>query len=311
VDPAFVTARKDGQWHVATRSLTGHCGGIDVTGERRWWGGRWTLTSTQAFPVPESLLLYVSSTGMDHGYWRDLLVGEPAFDRDHFIFCDIPALLPLILGPATRRALRDHESAGDVLTLYVRRGVTQVSGTCSEDDSRAIDRHLGVHRALAEDHRACLARWQAQMTAAHGRADPSWPPVATIMSRTGTLSVHTSWTSPTTRDGSDWHRSADSLRTHITGHDDRERRRWTLIEMERGIAGTHELGRRHVTIVGKPSISLPLLGDLVRAGDIVEIRCSAEVSVTMRGLATPRQMEAGLRIIELVVDTAGSASPYR
>jgi hypothetical protein len=311
MDPAFIQARKDGEWRVASSSLTGTCAGVEVTGERRWWGGRWKLTTAAAFPVPETLILFVSASGMEHGFWRDLVVGDPGFDRSYFIFCDTPALLPLVLGPATRQALADHDEVRDALTLYVRGGITRVLGTCNEGDKRAIDRHLAVHRALAEDHRACLASWQELMTASHGRADESWPPVATIMSRTGTLTVHASWTAPTTRDGADWDRSADSLRTHIRGHDGKPRRRWSMIEMEPGIAGTHRLGRRHATIYGVPSISVPLLDDLVYMGNIVSIRCGSEVTVAMRGLAGPRQINAALRIIELIVDPEGTGSPYR
>lgn len=311
MDPEFVRARKDGAWQVASRTLSGTCAGVDITGERRWWGGRWALTSAAPFPVPETLILFVSVSGMEHGFWRDLLVGDPGFDRSHFIFCDTPALLPLVLGPATRQALRDSEEIRDALTLYVRGGVTRVMGTSSEDDPRAIDRHLAVHHALAEDHRACLASWQELMTSSHGRADATWPPVATIMSRTGTLNVYASWTAPTTRDGADWERSADSLRTHLKGHDGKTRRQWTMVEMAPGIAGTHQLGSRHVTIFGVPSISIPVLDDLVHMGNIVAIRAGAEVAVALRGLAAPRQMNAGLRIIELIVDPEGTGSPYR
>lgn len=311
MDPGFVEARKDGSWLVASRSLTGSCDGVEFTGERRWWGGRWALTSAAPFPVPEKLILFVSARGMEHGFWRDLIVGDPSFDAAFFIFCDTPALLPLVLGPATRRALRDHPQLRDALTLYVRAGVTRVLGTCSEDDPRAVDRHIAVHRALAEDHRACLTGWQELMAGAHGRADEKWPPVATIMSRTGTLTVHASWTAPTTRDGADWELSADSLRTHINGHDGKRRRRWTMLEMEPGVAGSHRLGRRHVTILGQPSISMPLLDELVYDGDLVSISCGSSVSVAMRGVARPRQMNAALRIIELIVDPRGTGSPYR
>jgi len=311
VDPGFIEARKDGSWLVATRTLTGTCAGVELTGERRWWGGRWALTSASPFPVPEKLIVFASARGMEHGFWRDLTVGDKMFDGAFFVFCDTPALLPLVVGPATRQALRDFHRLRDALTLYVRAGVTRVLGTCDEDDARAVDRHIAVHRALAEDHRACLAGWQELMVGAHGRADDTWPPVATIMSRTGTLTVHASWTAPTTRDGADWELSADSLRTHINGHDGRKRKRWTLLEMEPGVAGTHQLGRRHVTLLGESSISMPLLDELVYDGDIVSITCSSSVSVAMRGLAGTRQMNAALRIIELIVDPRGTGSPYR
>jgi len=309
VNPAFVG--KNGEWKVASKSLTGRRDDIEFAGDRRWWGGRWEIASTAPFPIPEKVILYVSRSGMDHGFWRDLRVGDRAFDRDYFVFCDTPALLPMILGPATRRALADFKELDDALTLYVRGGVTRVTGSVAEKDPTGIDRHVAIHRALAADHAATLARWRDLMSAAHGRAEASWPPVATIMSRTGTLVVHTSWTAPSSRDAADWDRSADSLRTHVTTHDDRERRPWFLTVMERGVAGTHQLGGEHVTILGKPSISLPLLGDLVRAGNIVTIQAGAQVLVSMRGLASAKQIEAALRVVELVVDIDGSDSPYR
>jgi hypothetical protein len=311
VEP-FLEARRDGGWKVATRSLTGQIAQVAFTGERRWWGGRWVLTSTGPFPVAEEMIVFASRKGMDHGFWRDIDVGDGSFDHRYFLFSDLPALLPMVLGRATRTALEDHAQLADALELYVRGGLVRVHGSNTPDDATAIARHLAIHAALARDRASWLESWQQLIVAAHGRAHlESWPPTATIMSRTGTLAVHLSWDAPTTRDGADWDASRHSLRTHVRGHDDRERRRWSLREAGAGQAATHELAGRRFVIFGQPSFSLPAVSQLLSEAPIVALQSGLHVAVTLRGIPSARHLEASVRMIERLLDPAGSSSPYR
>lgn len=306
----FLAARPDGEWRVTDKVLTGRCEGAEITGECRWWGGRWTVETAFRFPVPEPVILFVSRWGMEHGFWRDLPVGDLLFDREHFVFSDTPALLPLIVGPATRRAIGDH-GRPDALTIYVRNGATRTRGTNDVNDTQAIARHLSVHRALAEDHRVLLERWQQLMTTAHAKGDASWPPSGTLMSRVGTLLVNTAWTRPTTREAQDWEASAGSLRTQITAHNDGKlKSRWSLHEVIGGIA-THTFGNRRFMVYGTPTVGLALLGDLLHQGAITQVLASNQVVVSLRGLAGSRQMHAAVELIERSLGAEGSTSPYR
>lgn len=307
--PAFV-AEVEGAWETAGPLVSGRCEGVDFTAERRWWGGRWRLQSEAPFPVPEPMILYVSRRGMDHGFWRDLPVGERAFDHGHFVFCDAPALLPLVVGRATRVAL-SGASTSDALTLYARAGRTSVEGTNEATDREAIARHLAVHRALEEDHRASVTRWQDTVAAAHGRGEDAWPPSGTLLCRAGTLVARLRWTNPTTRDGADWGAAEASLRTDVVAHEERDGRRWSMREVGPGVAATHELAGRRFVVVGSPTIRVPAIEAAVARGDVTSISVGRRVGVAVRGLATSRQLEAAVRIVEQLLGAADATAPYR
>jgi len=167
----FLDARRDAGWLTAEHGVRGSIDGVELTCESRWWGNQWNVTGESAFPIPEKLTLFVSERGMDHGFWRDLRVGDSRFDARFFVFCDTPALLPILVGEATRGALSNTGPNRHDITLYVRDGRVKTTGITMKDDTQSIDRHLAIHRALADDHRAFLARWKQHMDAAAGRAE--------------------------------------------------------------------------------------------------------------------------------------------
>ena len=283
--------------------------GVDVRLESRWWGNRHRVTATSEFPVPEKLILFCSQQGMDHGFWRDLVVGDRVFDRRFFVFCDSPALLPIVCGEATRAAL-----SHDDITLYVRDGRVTTTGIAQiKGDDQATARHVAVHRALGADYRAFLARWKEQMDTAAGRADAVWPPTATLLRPAGALTVKLAWSAPTSRDGSDWEEAADSMRTLVTAHDDTARMKWTLREVTPTTPCTHVLAGRRFTLVGTLPFALPVLETIIRQGQLASIAVHEKtITAGIHGIATARQVEGAVRIIHLVVKaTADSTSPYR
>lgn len=286
--------------------------GVDVECESRWWN-QWNVTGESAFPVPEKLILFVSAKGMDHGFWRDLLVGDPAFDDRFFIFCDTPALLPVVLGEATRQALRDAGPNRHDIELYVRDGRVRTKSITFKTDVTTIDRHLAVHRALAADHRGFLKRWQDQMSDASGRAELVWPPNATLLRPSGALLVNLAWTAPTTRDASDWEDAATSMRTEITVHDDRPRATWSLREVGPSVACTHVFGKRRFVLAGPLPIRPPVLDGIVERSDLASITVRANrITVGVHGIATARQIDGAVRIVQILVEaTADTTSPYR
>jgi hypothetical protein len=304
----FVEAHPEIAWQRGARAIRGTAeDGIDVVAEPRWWGRQWTITTDAAFPIPERVIVFVSARGMEHGFWRDLPVGDRTFDSGHFIFCDTPALLPIVLGPATRAAMHDD------LTLYIRDGRVRTTGTAKHDDRDAVARHLAIHRGLAADHRAFLEGWRDRIERAHGRADLTWPPTATLLRPSGTLSVNLWWTAPTTRDASDWEQALRSLRTEVTGHDDRKRRSWSMREVGATVPCTHVLADRRFVLAGEVSLALPQLEGLAGRGGLASVVvASHRVTVALPGLATSSQLEAAVRLVQLVIDaTAQAGSPYR
>lgn len=280
--------------------------GVELRSEARWWGGAHTITGRSDFPVPERMILFVSQRGMDRGFWRDLAVGDAPFDARFFVFSDQPALLPIVCGDATRRAL-----AADDIVLYVRDN--RIETTSTSLDVAALERHVAIHRALAEDHRAFLGQWKQRMDSAAGRADAAWPPTATLLRPSGALLVNLAWSAPRSRDGSDWSDAATSMRTEVTAHDDRERIRWSLVEVSATMPCTHLLAKRRFVLAGQLPFPLAQLDNIVRQGDLSSIVVHANrVTVGVHGIARAGQIDAAVRIIGLVVDaTAETSSPYR
>ena len=299
--PAFLEARPDAGWRAASPGTRGTVDGVTLTARSRWWGKRWTMTSESTFPVPEPLLLFASRKGMDHGFWQDYRLGDAAFDQRHFVFSDSPALLPLILGPQTRRAIGVKTQLDDALSLYVVGGVSRVSGTNHGDDITAVTRHLDVHRALALDHEELMAAWTALLSKVHGRAEPHWPPAGIVMNPVGALRLSLGWLP----------KDEDSLRTKLAGQDGRARARWKLREAEPFEESNLEIGHRRMVLRGNPTLPKPQLDQLVDRAAIVSISCAAEVRVAVRGVATEAQLGNMVRVLEQVLKAADSGTPYR
>lgn len=299
--PAFLQARSDVAWRAASPGLRATVDGVTVTARSRWWGTRWVVTSESEFPVPEPLLLFASRKGMDHGFWRDYRIGDAPFDQRHFVFSDSPALLPLIIGPHTRRALGAKTRLDDALTLYVVGGVSRVSGTNQASDTTAVARHVDVHRALAQDHEELMAAWAALVTKVHGRAEPHWPPAGTLMNPVGALRLSLRWAP----------KDEDSLRTKLAGQDGRGRARWKLREAEPFENSNLEIGHRRMVLVGNPTLARPQLEQLVDRGSIVSISCASEVRVAVRGVASEAQLGDMVRVLEQVLKAQDSGTPYR
>lgn len=305
MNPAFI---RDGDWTRTERAFTKTIDGVQLTAQSRWWGKTWNITGEGDFAIPEKMILFVSERGMDHGFWRDLACGDVLFDHRFFIFCDNPALLSIVLGSSTRRAL----SNGDA-TLYVRDNRVKTTAMAKHDDAAAIDRHLAIHRALGEDHRAFLASWKERISDAHGRADAVWPPSATLLRPAGSLIVNLSWSAPTTRDASDWEAAARSMHTEITAHDETARAQWSLREVDQTTPCTHLLAGRRFVLAGKPPFALAQLEAIVDRAQLATIAVRENrITVGVRGIATARQIDGAVRIVHLVVQaTVESTSPYR
>lgn len=308
----FVEAAKTGRWKVASSSLTGECEGVSFVGERAWWGGRWTIVGEAEFRVPEKIVLFVSEEGMEHGFWRDMSVGDSDFDFDHFVFCDTPGLLRLFLGPAAREAITRH-GAEKPITVYARGGVLRTTGKSYEHEANAIARHVAIHRAFADDHAALVARWQSCLASAAGRGGTTWPLNGQINSRVGTLLVGLTWEMrPESRDASEWESSYRSLRTEVAAFGDREKARWVFAEVAPSTPATHTIGARRYALTGTPHVPFDRIARLVEEADLVSVMFGPRLTVALRGLANERRLQAAVALIEQLLHAqASSSSPYR
>ncbi|CAN5780946.1 hypothetical protein BH11MYX3_BH11MYX3_02120 [soil metagenome] len=310
VKPRFLTVRPDGGWQGSPTDLRGRCDGVAFEATGRWWGTRWTVISEAPFPVPEPLLLFASSRGMEHGFWRDFRIGDPGFDREHFVFSDTPALLPFIVGPATRAALAAGTKVDDALTLYVRGGVSRLTGTNEAGDASVIERHLAVHHALAADHQTALKAWEELVGTVHGRAEPRWPPTARVINPVGVLRLYLRWDAGGSRDV-DWSQREDSLRTSMAGHGEQGRPRWSMREAEPFEPHNLEIKDRRFVLDGKPAVPLAVLEPMIHRTQITRLACGNEARVSVRGLATTQQLTQMIRTLELLLKVPESGSPYR
>lgn len=308
----FVDAAKTGRWKVASATLTGECEGVAFVGERAWWGGRWTIAGEAELAFPEKVLLFISEEGMEHGFWRDMSIGHTSFDQRHFVFCDTPGLLQLVVGAATRQAIGSR-GKGKPITVYARNGRLTTKGKNADDDITAIARHVAIHRAFAEDHAALVSKWQSCLASASGRGGTTWPLNGQINSRVGTLLVGLTWeTPPESRDGAEWESSYASLRTEVSAFGDRGKARWVISEVGASKPATHVIGQRRYVVTGKPSVPIDRIAKAIEDADLVSLAFGARLTVSLRSLANERRLIAAVALIEQLLHAqASSSSPYR
>jgi hypothetical protein len=307
--PLFVTRTPTLTWQRDGRSYIGRSAVATVTAHRRWWGGTWQIEAAEPAPVTEPLILFSSPTGMEHGFWRDVLCGDADFDQAHFIFSDTPTLLRYLLGPATRAALTALEAVDPAATLYIRNGVSRVRATCGDRAEHAVTRMLEVHRALATDRDASLVAWGQRIAAAGARAEASWPPRAVLSTKVGQLGVSISYVTAETSE--DWFESVDTLRTHVSGVDDQGRAPWSVMEAEPFVEAAFVIGKRRYAVAGRPPLSLDGLAAAIRRGRIHSVTAGREIAIALHGLADAQQLGAAARLVETILGPADSTSPYR
>jgi hypothetical protein len=269
------------------------------------------------------MILFISERGMDHGFWRDMDVGHhdldgkadhvrAGFDGRHFVFCDIPGLLRLVVGTETIRAFH-RKSQEHPIVLYVRDRIVKTKSTHDPDDETAIARHVAIHRGLAADHATLVSSWQTRLATASGRGNTTWPLTGQINSRVGTLLVAVTWEmQPESRDGAEWYQGYHSLRTEVTATGDRTKPRWTLVETAPGQRPTHRIGERTYTLSGTPSMPIDRIARIVEDTELVALGFGSALRISLPGLANAKQLAASRSLVETLLHAQQSSeSPYR
>jgi len=284
-----------------------------LVARRRWWSGQWELVGSSPSPWPKPGLLYIAFDRIEHGYWRDVRVGDATFDRRYFVFCDPPALAPLLVGPATRAAI---DASYDVstprtLTVHVHDELVETESTAAGDDRDAVQRHAAVHRALAADAREVAAHWQRLADTLGAHVTRAWPPMLSLLRPIGELVIDLRWRKPSGPSASEWADAEDSLATVVTAVDaPRDVLGWRLAAVPMQTPTSVKIGKRWLEPRGK----IPDLGALAvaLAGiGVTAIACDREVSVSLAGLASEARVGEALRLVDRLVSPAARATPYR
>ena len=311
--PLFARAGA-GTWIVPSESINYQVPGASFHAQKRWWSQRWVLFGQSRSPWPEPMVLYIARDRIEHGYWRDVLVGEPAFDARYFIYCDTPALAPLIVGQATRAAIDASFDARSprTLTLHVTREIAETESIVERDDPDATHRHAEVHRGLAADARAVTESWALLADALGGRLTRAWPPALTLLRPIGDVVIEMRWQRTHGSSASEWAVAEASLVTKLTALDAHPGAPgWQLVAVPMRTPDSIAIGPRWV----EPRGAAPDLGAvapaLVGAGVASVTYEPREVSLSLAGLASAGRVTEALALLDRLVDPTQRASPYR
>ena len=283
-------------------------GDFDLVVVRRPFSSVWSVTGTSPLPG-ERMTLYVTSGVVDHGYWRDLLVGDIAFDRRHFVYSDNPALLPVAVGPETRAAIA---AAGSRLALHVHRGRVHTEERTDTPGAELTQRHRAVHAAFAADHARAVERWQRFSDAFEGRVLAKWPPVLALLRPIGTIVVSLTWSMPGDADAADWVSAGDSLATELLAERGTPGPPWRL---DPGIStiGKHErIGDRWFDVHGDIPLSRDELAHAFPRARVVSLRVDQRITLRLAGMVFERaRLEAAIALLGRVSAPEAADSPYR
>jgi hypothetical protein len=282
-------------------------GDFELVANRPLFGSTWRVNATSPLPG-ERMTLYVTSGVVGHGYWRDLLVGDDAFDRRHFVYADNPALLPLVIGPDTREAIKE---AGPEIALHVHRGRLETEQQTASFDDRDFAHHRAVHTAFAADHARAVERWERYAEAFEGRVLAKWPPVLALLRPIGTIVVSLSWRVPAGSSSAEWASAGESLATELLA-EGAPGEPWRL---DQGLAtiGAHErIGDRHFEVHGEPTVSRAELGHAVTRAKIMSLGVGRHVTMRLAGMVAERaRLEAAISLLGRIIAPEAPDSPYR
>jgi len=261
-------------------------------------------TSPLTFPV--DVTAYVSRAGSAHGYWRN---APPT--PSYFGYCDVPALMPILIGPKTRRAIAQHdahavEADGDEprapIELHIRAGVVETKTKVDhDDDKRVIEDQRAIHHALAADHADLLASWQHAADTLNGSVTTTWPPLLTVPRAFGSTTIALTW--PTTEQSS----ASAAIELVV---DARKAKLWTLEREPLPTPNTISIADRPFLAIGDIPIPMDQLARIVARAEIMSITVRRHATIRIAG------HEPKPEILEALLDLLGAlcgapSDPYR
>ena len=304
--PAFANHPPELVWERDGRTLTTKVGEIAFTARSTWYSQGWTVTGTSPLALPVDATVYIAKSGAAHGYWKNV-----AAMKGYFAHSDVPALMPVLVGDATDRAIAAHdkprsvmveiEGPGETVELHIReRTITTTTKVASENE-RVIEDQLWIHRGLAADHEAVLDSWKAAADELRGSVATTWPPVITVPRNFGSTTIGLHW-SPSTH---------VSARASIAfSVDARGARLWSMDREPQATPNTHMIAGHHFLVMGEIPIPADQLARVVFRTGITSINVRRHATVYIdRHTPDVEKLEA---VIELLGTLCGSSSePYR
>ncbi|HEX5063086.1 MAG TPA: hypothetical protein VFV99_27110 [Kofleriaceae bacterium] len=279
---------------------------VTFTTRSAWYSRGSTVIGTSRLTLPVDVTAYISRAGAAHGYWRN----APPLPS-YFGYCDVPALMPILIGAHTRRAITQHdahalEADGDEprgpIELHIRAGDVETSTKLDHDDEqRVIDDQRAIHHALAADYAEVLASWQRAADELGGSVATPWPPVLTVPRGFGTTTILLTW--PTTE------QSAASASIELIA-DARKAKLWTLEREPLATPNTIAIADRPFLLIGEIPLAMDHLDRLVRRAEIMSITVRRHITVRIAGHEpTPDVFDA---LLDLLGELCGTPSePYR
>jgi hypothetical protein len=308
--PAFARRRTDLVWTSRARrgrTLLARTPDVTITAQAAWYArSRWTVTSVSSLALPIDTALFVSKSGGAHGYWRNTAPGLSGY----FGYCDLPALMPLLVGPRTRAALLAHDSPSwssappsydtrAAVELHIRDRTVETRTRTYDVDSTVLDDQIAIHHALAADQEALLASWRKAADELHGMVSDPWPPLLTIPRAFGATMIGLRWPS-----------AGLGNATIDFSADARGAKLWLIEREPQPTPKCLVLADRPFLAVGEPTIALDKLARIVARTELLSINVRRHVTVRIAQYTPdPALLDA---ILELIGEICGAgADPYR
>jgi hypothetical protein len=271
--------------------------GAMFTARSPWYAHDWSVTGISALTVPFGVTVYVARAGVAHGYWRNASPGM----RKYFGYCDAPALMPIIVGRRTRRAIVDHDNAHETVALHIRGDEIETTTKVDRNDASAIEDQLAIHRALAADHRDVVDAWRAAAEALGGRVVTSWPPVLTVPRAFGATTLVLRWSRSM--------QAAAWVGIEATA-DARGARLWSLEREIKASPNSVSIAGHPFLVMGEPPLSLEQMTRWLERIEIVSIDVRRNVTVGITGhMPDPVVLDALLELLGTLCNPA--SEPYR
>lgn len=296
--PAFAKRRPE-MWSRHGRTLVGALDEVMFSAESPWLGGRWVLSATSALVLPEAVTAYVSKTGSAHGYFANAPIGLAGY----FSFGDPPALMPVVVGARTRRAVVEHDriETRQPIVLHVHDRKIETVARVDADDTGALDAQLAIHEAVADDQEAVLAAWKQVGEELSGTLTSAWPPHLHVPRGYGGVEIALRW-SPST------HASAQAVIEFLA--DARKAPLWSVEREPRPTPATIELAHRPFLVMGTIPMAMERLARVIELADVLSINVRRNITVRIAGVSPNAAIFDA--VLEVIGELCGPPpEPYR
>ena len=300
MEPPRFTATGDRVWTWSgRRAASCYAPDIQFTTKSKWYSlGRWSVTAVSKLALPIPLVVYISRQGPAYGYWRNAPIGS-----DYFGYCDAPALMPILIGDATRAAIDAHDTRStdgsrNPVELHIKDAQLE---TTTKTDATVLDDVIAIHRALTEDHADLLDEWKRAADQLNGILSTTWPPQITVPRAFGPTTIALRWP-PSSH-------STATASIELTV-DARHSKLWSIEREQTRTPNARMLAERPYLVLGDVPLALDQLARVIARADILSITVRRYAIVRIaRYTPEPEILDDVLSLLALICGDA--SSPYR